>query len=599
MKIYLGNVSISEYSLDYDEKFLQANTAVGHLRGYIARLTGETFAEKSKKTIRLSQGDESLGDDGFLVTLQGERLTFVGGKRGIIYAVFAFLEKIGCRFFTPDVETYPQTDVYLSDFTLTCKSPFIFRDILGNTADERGWCLKHGINSCLWGKRGFSEAEGGGYNFAGIPAHSLCGDFLLKPYVQSNPEYFSWVGGKRITDRFGQICMTNDNAIDAAAKEACKVLNDNPTCNIVSVSSGDNTNYCECENCKNLTEKVGLATAYFTAINKIAEKIKVKHPKALVHTFLYQTMGEKLANNFKFADNIMIQYPVRACRNHAFNDKTCVVNRQLTVFLEKLTATCANVFTWDYVNCFKHELFDMPDSFQYLDNLRYCAEIGVKGVFNEGEHRNTEQIDFVSMHEMKSYLLVKAMNNPYMSKEEYLRHREEFCAAFYGVGYMYILEYLQLLYDCSRHSHVSYDGILFQMDDEAVGGFDGDENAKAKPKTFTVGRIIDKDKTAYFIQTANELLDKALKGADSVQKARIEKIRTEVLYYDLFWNMRNILDNGTAEEKRVVIAKNTELIQRIISQRLVLTFWGKSRSAQNEELLQMTSVPPSEWDYKW
>ncbi len=596
MKIYLGNVSMSEFSLDYNEEFLQASTAVGHLRGYFARLTGECFAENSKKTIRFSRGDSTLGDDGFFIALQGDCLQFTGGKRGIIYAVFAFLEKIGCRFFTPEVETLPQTDVYLSDFTLTEKSPFIFRDILGNSADERGWCLKHRINSCLWGKRKYSEAEGGGFNFAGLPAHSLCGDFLLKPYMESHPEYFSLKNGKRYVDRTGQICMSSDEAIEAAAREACRVLDEHPDCNIVSVSQGDNSNFCECAACQAKVQKVGLATAYMSVVNKIAEKIKEKHPKALVHTLLYQTMGQELANDFTFADNVMLQYPVRACRNHAFTDEKCEANKQLRGFLENLTAMCANVFTWDYVNCFKYELFDYPDSFHYFENLRYCADIGVKGIFNEGEHRNGENTDFVSMHEMKSYLLVKAMNNPYMSQEEYARHKAEFCEAFYGAGYTHILAYLDLLYECSRKTHVSYDCLALEQNSEGVGDFQANGEKKTGPN---VARIVEREKTAYFIKKANELLDKAIALADSAQKTRIDKIRTEVLYYDLFWNMRNILDNGAEDEKRAVIAKNTELIGRIITQRLVLTFWGKSRAAQNEELLQMTNVPPSEWDYKW
>ena len=63
--------------------------------------------------------------------------------------------------------------------------------------------------------------------------------------------------------------------------------------------------------------------------------------------------------------------------------------------------------------------------------------------------------------------------------------------------------------------------------------------------------------------------------------------------------MQQTLENGTEEEKRAAIEKNSDLIDRIISQRLVLTFWGQSRESQNEELEKMRNVPPSGWNYKW
>lgn len=123
------------------------------------------------------------------------------------------------QVFTPALETYPTADVSFTDFTDRQLSPFLFRDVLSIYTSDREWSLKNRLNSCLWNQRRFTEAEGGGWKFAGIPAHTLTGEFLLAPYTETHPEYFSLVDGKRMTDRMGQVCMTSDKAVDVVAEE--------------------------------------------------------------------------------------------------------------------------------------------------------------------------------------------------------------------------------------------------------------------------------------------------------------------------------------------------------------------------------------------
>ena len=558
---------------------IQAITAKQYFIEYAKKMNAEPRIEAS--FLVCFEVSDMLSDDGFSITLKDKTLSFVGGKRGVIYAVFTFLEKIGFRFFTPELETYPEKDICLSDFYLEECSPFVFRDVLSIGATDKEWSLKQKLNSDLWNTRAFTPADGGGYDFAGIPAHSLTGEYLLKPYVDSHPEYFSLKNGVRITDRMGQICMTNDEAINAAAMEVIKLIEENPDKNMVSVSQGDNHNFCECERCQSAIREKGLMGTYFDVVNTIAKKVKEKYPNILIHTLAYEKLCQDI--DFVLEDNVMLQYCHGVCHTHAIEDVNCSVNIETVKKISSLAKKSKNLYVWNYTNCFKYELFEYPFIHHFLTDIRFFAKCGVKGVFNEGMHR--ECADFATAYELRSYLLAKVMWNPYMSEREFYEHMEEFCEAFYGLGYKWIIEYL-LLYRDMQGECASYDAIFPTVE--------GGTHNTSKPV-----RIVSKEKTSEFLNKAYMLLNSALEIADNEQVLRIEKLKTCVLYYELFWTMNEILERGTEEEKSVVKAKNQELIQRIIAQDLVITFWGQTKTQQNEELKTKGDVPPSEWNYKW
>ena len=206
MNLYIDNRKINSIKI-YQTDAPSAQSAAAYLYQY-AEFLGLKICDDPDLNVHLIL-DPTIGD-GFSIKLAQDELVLRGGKRGIIYSVFSFLEIVGCRFFTPTLETLPKGDVFLSAFEKKEYSPVEFRDILCNCTRNRAWSLKQKINSDLWSSRKFTEADGGGYNYAGIPAHSLTGEYLLQPFVESNPEYFSIVDGVRHIMHDGQICMTNE-----------------------------------------------------------------------------------------------------------------------------------------------------------------------------------------------------------------------------------------------------------------------------------------------------------------------------------------------------------------------------------------------------
>lgn len=145
MKILLNGTAINDFCLKRGA-FPQAATAEKYFCEYVEKLTGRKICGNAGE-VRFACDEAS--DDGFTVSLDKNALTFSGGKRGVIYAVFEFLERCGCRFFTPSIEKYPTADVSFTDFSDSQSSPFLFRDVLSIYTSDKEWSLKNRLNSCL------------------------------------------------------------------------------------------------------------------------------------------------------------------------------------------------------------------------------------------------------------------------------------------------------------------------------------------------------------------------------------------------------------------------------------------------------------------
>ena len=85
--------------------------AAKELRYYLDRMTSASFqieevGEKAGIYLKCLSKEE-LGNDGFEIKTCGSSLIITGGRRGIIYGVYEFLESLGCRFFTHNCEKVP------------------------------------------------------------------------------------------------------------------------------------------------------------------------------------------------------------------------------------------------------------------------------------------------------------------------------------------------------------------------------------------------------------------------------------------------------------------------------------------------------------
>ncbi len=96
--------------------------AAAELSRYLQKITGQSFetqtgaaqpaegfflGRRAAEALGISLAGEQLGDDGFIMKQTGRRIVLAGGGyRGTLYAVYAFLEEMGCRWLAPNFDFY-------------------------------------------------------------------------------------------------------------------------------------------------------------------------------------------------------------------------------------------------------------------------------------------------------------------------------------------------------------------------------------------------------------------------------------------------------------------------------------------------------------
>ncbi len=406
--------------------------------------------------------DESLGNEAFKITatLSGDNkgMTIVGGsERGVLYGVYKFLEELGgVRYFTPDLETVPTTDIVLTEGVLLEYTPF-FEDRRLNwnsvkTATD--WCLKQGVN----GHDGEMSAKYGGKNVygSGLFVHTLG---ALSEYDAN--------GDGEINDKDDNPCLTSEEVYQTVLKNLRAKLEAEPNVNIVSVSQNDRNVYCTCENCvasyayytyhtgdvndenyiKNCAENGGAAGNMLAFVNRIAEELEDEYPDLVIDTLAYNYTQAPPANIVP-RENVCIRVcSIRVCFMHPMTE--CPEHRgpngyqwtRTKLFMNDFLnwgKICDRIFVWDYTTNFRFYIAPFSNFGAIRENMRFYHENGVRGMFPQGNSQSLSG----EFGELRAYLLAKLMWNPYMSEEEYYTHMSEFLKAYYGAGWIYIRQFI-------------------------------------------------------------------------------------------------------------------------------------------------------------
>ena len=408
--------------------------------------------------------DPTLGKEAFKInaTLSGDDagMTIAGGsERGVLYGVYKFLEELGgVRYFTPDLETVPTTDLTLKEGLLLEYTPYFESRRLNwnSVRAEADWCAKQGVN----GHDGSTDAKYGGLQTygSGLFVHTL--GALTEDTSDETP-------GDNPNP-----CLSLDSPVGQenykkVLKNLRAALEKEPTMNIASVSQNDNNDYCECDYCKasyayytyhtgdvnhvdyvkNCAEKGGAAGNLLAFVNAIAEELEDEYPNLVIDTLAYN-YTQAAPKNIVPRDNVCIRVcSIRVCFMHPMT--VCPEHRgpngdqwtRTALFRNDFLnwgKICDRIYVWDYTTNFRYYITPFSNFGAIRENMKFYHENGVRGMFPQG---NSQSISG-EFGELRAYLLAKLMWNPYMSQEEYDRHMNEFLAAYYGAGWVYIRQFI-------------------------------------------------------------------------------------------------------------------------------------------------------------
>ena len=425
--------------------------AAQELREYLSKIIGKELPLKTassgvpKGSIIVGQGpaaaalfpefkQEKLGQEQTFIKTKNGVLLVAGGKpRGTLYAVYRLLgEKCGVRWWAPWATKIPKNpSLSFPAMDWSEKPAFEYRDTFWFHAFDADWAARNYSNGFT---ARLDEARGGKVEYQGF-VHTYYVLVPPDPYFAKRPEWFSLIDGKRTTE-WAQLCTTNPELRDFVVEQVKAQLRANPKATIISVSQNDCFRPCQCDKCRSLANSEGSDSALVLDLaNYVGEKIESEFPNVAVDTLAYQ-WSRKPPRTMRPRRNVVVRlcsiecnfaYGLNEPQNASFGDD-----------LRGWGRLSRRTYIWDYCTDFAHYLQPHPDYYTLGPSIKFFAENGVKGVFEEGAYQSTNG----EMAELKAWLIAQLLWDPNQDSNRLIK---EFLEGYYGRAAGPIKEYMDLM----------------------------------------------------------------------------------------------------------------------------------------------------------
>ncbi len=346
--------------------------------------------------------------DAFLIKSgAGSAVIFGGGEMGTEYGVYTFLEKLGCRKFTPRDSFIPEIkDFRLPEILQKLEIPaFPYRELHYQNAFDESWARWHKLKT-----NPKKEEEWG------LFVHTF--EKLCPPaeYFAEHPEFFSWNGKQRSA---GQLCLSNDTVRQIVIENLGKKILENPRAKYWSVSQNDNFDFCHCPRCAASDKKHGSpAGTLLEFVNAVAAAF----PEKIISTLAYQYTREAPVGIRPAANVSVCLCSIECNRGLPLADDPTSAGFVRDV--ENWSKLTENLMIWDYVVQFRDYLSPFPNWHTLQPNLQFFQKNYAKMVFEQGSGRSRSEFS-----DMRAYILAKLMWNPSANMDSILT---DFGRGFYG-----------------------------------------------------------------------------------------------------------------------------------------------------------------------
>ena len=490
------------------------NTAAKELSAYLGRRVAGRLSIGGSEGVVFHVGDTELAKrKGLLSTalpsekwvvrsFDGDVLLNGGGSRGVLFAVYHFLEDCcGVRWWSEFEEDVPPAgSLALPALDMQGRPAFAFRDVCR---------ILNGADSSLFERRVRLNAHGdaalGGAVVFGPPkpCHTFDAYLPAREHLKAHPEWFSLYNGKRVGGQTtGQLCLTNPEVREEVLKRilaniergiAASRTNGVEPPRIYDISQNDNRCYCQCNRCSEATGKYGLSGVNLDFVNFLAAEVAKRHSDVMLCTFAYQGTQDVPKGGVRAADNVIVRLCDTASNMAASIGEPC--NRAYFDLVADWSGAARHLFVWDYAVTYSHGLRGLPfaSEFHYGDLFRHYRSCGVSGIF--WEHEFPYMAD---MWELKFFLETKLMEDPDLDNEKLI---VRFMREYYGPAGKYVFRYRRHLDRIRRQANAW------------VGWY---------PARSAFGYIGDGD-----IDACNRMLDSAEASVAGMQKflARVRRAR--------------------------------------------------------------------------
>jgi uncharacterized protein DUF4838/glycosyl hydrolase family 67 len=396
---------------------------------------------------------DALGTDGYVIKTTGDRLVIVGGaKRGTLFGVYTLLESFGVRWWYPRETDIPKMrTITVPDTDLREVPKLEYRDMMFNENYSAWlWMARNKLNGMAWDNA--PAKVGGRYKFVGNLVHSY--NLLLKKSGHEiTDDMKALVKGKRT---FAQPCLSSEKTLAAMVDGVLKAFKEMPDARFVVVGQMDNDNYCRCPECAAIDKKeASHAGQVIRFANRVAEEVEKRRPGSAICTAAYG-WSRKPPKNLKPRDNVRITLCSIECDfAHPLVAGSNPENKTFKDDIVGWGKIARKIFIWHYVGNRDHYLMPNAEIETLVPNMKFFADNGCAGVFNQGTHRGTA----TDMTMLKQWVLARAMWNPERDSRKLI---EEFCNGFYGPAGDDVLRAIDILH-ATAHKQDFHNGRRVHM----------------------------------------------------------------------------------------------------------------------------------------
>lgn len=423
------------------------NAAADTLSKYLKEITGKDFAKAlNGEGLKFSLVyDNEIPDNGYIIeTAENEVLIAGSGTRGVIHGVYAFLEKYcGCDWFTSTLYVIPKNEniVIPAGEKTEYKPYFEYTDTDWVSPRDTQYSLANGLNGSPY--RSIPSELGGTVTYISNFCHTLSTQFCASAtYFEEHPEYFALHMGMRVPD---QLCLTNEKTYEIVRDEVMTLLEEkhdpDESLQIISLTQHDNRKMCQCGDCLKVDNENGSHSGTMISfVNRIAKDVKAAgYDNVAIDTFAYQYTRKAPSEVIPEPNVIVRLCTIECCFAHPLDDTSCTENSALMSDLSEWSKICDRIYVWDYTTNYSNTLGIFPDFGVLQKNIQVFYENNVVGLYEEGNYYMS-QCDG-EFGELRSYLLSKLMQNPYIDFDACMN---EFLEAYYGAGWENIREFIDM-----------------------------------------------------------------------------------------------------------------------------------------------------------
>ncbi|HPM79860.1 MAG TPA: DUF4838 domain-containing protein [Candidatus Anammoximicrobium sp.] len=323
-----------------------------------------------------------------------------GGDRGTRYAVYRFLESLGCRWLAPEPENELVPRVRTIDagrLEVDARPAFAWRLFAARSKPEaEQWGLKMGFNGLFAPET--ASTNGGCFYWPrevqGV--HAFVQIMPPEKYFEAHPEWYPLLNGKRVASQTttGQLCVTAPGLADAFSANVIRLFDADPAARLVSISPNDGYGWCECPDCTELdrklcgarTTKQGLASEkpfqgdrLFWFANQVAERVGRKHPDRKLLVLAYVNYAEP-PDTIRPAPGVVpfVCHYAPADYSRPVADPTSEANRQFNDLVQRWIAVSPEVMIYSYVSKSMWWRLPRPVLEPFAADVKHYYHLGIR-----------------------------------------------------------------------------------------------------------------------------------------------------------------------------------------------------------------------------